>query len=468
MAVRGFVTHARRNDRLTLLMFGGFLLAVHLLGALVLTFFTIMLDPAHTIFADPLAYLGRYFLPVSAVATAVFAYFYFGHADQVREALGSRLVDRQLEPRLWRIVELQCAALGIRDPRVAVIETDALNALSCGATGKSALIIVTRGLVEGLDDDELGAVIAHECAHLRNHDTHTLAAAHAWMCAALRFQTHNVLRIEMWRQFILFLAWPALLLLSLLGGALTMLALRISRWAHSGIALARDQIADGEAVRVTKDPAALLDALRKIHGRGIIKDSQNFDSLLFAGCRSDADEHAHERHQSISRLAASMLSLAPRLRRDTRGAGASLRPAASGFGRKWKPQPVEVPAGPAVPSIARGDPLPEKVTLTMMLTDWDKFRRLSAESQRFLEWREEDNRNMFGLAPRMQIPVAALFAFLLVFHWPTNGDFTKMERAFSPFGLVKVFEPAADELANGPKVCSGDACHYVKDGRPAN
>ena len=467
MAVRGFVSHARHNDRLTLMMFGGFVLAVEVLGALALTFFTMMLDPTHTIFVSPIGYLQRYFLPVTAVAMAVFAYFYFGHADQVRAALGSRLVDRQLEPRLWRIVELQCAALGIRDPRVAVIEDGVPNALSCGATGKSALIIVTRGLIDSLDDDELGAVIAHECAHLRNHDTRTLAAAHAWMCSALRFQTHNVLRIEMWRQFILFLAWPALLLLSLLGGALTMLALKISRWAQSGIALARDHIADGEAVRATKDPAVLLDALRKIHGRGSLKDSERFDALLFAGCRSEAAEHARERHQAIATLSGGMLA-APRLRRDTRGDGASLKPAAGGFGRKWRPQPVVLAAAPAMPSMARGDPLPEQITWQMMLTDWGKVRRLSAESQRFMEWREEDNRNMFGLAPRMQIPVAALTVFLLVFHWPTNGDFSRMTRAFSPLSMLEVFAPARDELVNGPKICSGDACRYVRDGRPAN
>jgi Zn-dependent protease with chaperone function len=439
MAVRGFVTHARRNDRLTLLMFGGFVLAVEVLGAVVLTFFTLFLDPAHTIFVDPLAYLARYFLPVSAVATAVFAYFYLGHADQVRSALGSRLVDRQLEPRLWRIVELQCAALGIRDPRVALIETDARNALSCGATKNSSLIIVTRGLIDSLDDDELGAVIAHECAHLRNHDTRTLAAAHAWMCSAVRFQTHNVLRIDMYRQFVLFLVWPALLILSLLGGALTMLAMRISRWAQRGIALARDHIADGEAVRATKDPAALLDALRKSHG-GHIENSDNFDALLFAGCRNEAAEHARERYRSVASLSASMLTNTGRLRRDTREAGPSLKPASGGFGRKWKPQPVAVPATAAGPSIARGDAMPERVTLEMMLTDWDKFRRLCRESQSYMEWREEDGRNMFGLAPRMQIPVAMLVAFLMVFHWPTNGDFTRMKSAFSPFGMMTAMD----------------------------
>ena len=101
----------------------------------------------------------------------------------------------------------------------------------------------------------------------------------------------------------------------------------------------------------------------------------------------------------------------------------------------------------------------------MMLTDWDKFRRLCAESQRYAEWREEDNRNMFGLAPRMQIPVAALAMFLLVFHWPTNGDFTKMKRAFSPLALMEVFEPAADELVHGPSICSGKSCHYLREAK---
>jgi heat shock protein HtpX len=448
MAVRGFVTHARHNDRLTLMMFGGFVLAVEILGALALTFFTLFLDPAHTIFVDPFAYVGRYFLPVAAVGVAVFAYFYFGHANEVRDKLGSRLVDRRLEPRLWRIVDLQCAALGIRDPRVAVLETDSANALSCGATDKSALIIVTRGLIDSLDDDELGAVIAHECAHLRNHDTRTLAAAHAWMASAMRFQTHNVLRVEDWRQLILFVVWPAMMLLSLLGGALTMLALKISRWAQCGIALARDHIADGESVRATKDPAALLDALRKIHGRGAIKDSEPFDAMLFAGCRSEAADHARERHQAIAELSRSMLA-APRLRRDTREAAAPiLKPASSGFGRKWRPQPVLAVAGPPVPSIARGDPMPERITLDMMLTDWGKVARLQAESQSYLEWREEDNRNMFGLAPRMQIPVAMMFVFLLVFHWPTNGDFSKMTRAFNPLGLMQAMGPVTGTFSN--------------------
>jgi heat shock protein HtpX len=448
MAVRGFVSHTRRNDHLTLVMFGGFVLALELLGAVALTFFTMALDPAHTIFYDPIAYLARYSLPVAAVATAIFAHFYFGHADQVRNAVGSRLVDRELEPRLWRIVELECAALGIRDPRVAVLETDNPNALSCGATDKSALIIVTRGLIDSLDDDELGAVIAHECAHLRNHDTRTLAAAHAWMRSALHFQTNNVLRIELWRQFILFLVWPALLILSLVGGALTMLSLRISRWAHSGIALARDQIADAEAVRVTKDPAALLDALRKVHGRGFIDQARPFDAMLFAGCRSESAEHARERHSAIATLSGSMLGV-PRLRRDTRAAGPTLKPAQGGFGRKWKPEPVAVPPEPPRPSMAKGDPLPEKITLTMMLTDWPKVRRIMKESQRFLEWREEDNRNMFGIAPRMQIPVIMLTIFLLVFHWPTNGDFTKMTRAFSPFSMMETFSDQSGTFSSG-------------------
>ena len=39
------------------------------------------------------------------------------------------------------------------------------------------MIVVTRGLIDGLDDEELGAVVAHELAHIANGDIRLMAAA---------------------------------------------------------------------------------------------------------------------------------------------------------------------------------------------------------------------------------------------------------------------------------------------------
>jgi len=56
-------------------------------------------------------------------------------------------------------------------PAVYVIETDQPNAFATGRSPDRAAVAVTRGLLRNLDQDEVAAVVAHELAHIRNHDT---------------------------------------------------------------------------------------------------------------------------------------------------------------------------------------------------------------------------------------------------------------------------------------------------------
>ncbi len=79
-------------------------------------------------------------------------------------------VTRAEEPRLWNLLENLCISRGMRIPRLAVIETGAMNAFASGLTRDKGAVTVTRGLVEGLDDRELAAVLAHELSHIRNGD----------------------------------------------------------------------------------------------------------------------------------------------------------------------------------------------------------------------------------------------------------------------------------------------------------
>jgi beta-lactamase regulating signal transducer with metallopeptidase domain len=49
---------------------------------------------------------------------------------------------------------------------IVVLATQEIVAFS--ATGKRAQIVISRGLLDGLPADEIGAVVAHEAAHVRN------------------------------------------------------------------------------------------------------------------------------------------------------------------------------------------------------------------------------------------------------------------------------------------------------------
>jgi hypothetical protein len=58
---------------------------------------------------------------------------------------------------------------------VAVVEAD--HALACAVPGRSGGVLLSTGLTSRLDDDGVGAVVAHEAAHLRGRHAGVVAVA---------------------------------------------------------------------------------------------------------------------------------------------------------------------------------------------------------------------------------------------------------------------------------------------------
>ena len=165
-------------------------------------------------------------------------------------------VERRADPRLVNIVETLAIAAGLPMPRVGMIESPARNAFACGLTTSSAIVVVTRGLVEALDDDELAAVIAHEIAHIANGDIRLMAAANVLMENLLLLQRKNVLRLAGWKQVVVAVLMPPILILFLAAGFVTRIAMTLARASRLLISSSREFIADAEAVRLTHNPAS--------------------------------------------------------------------------------------------------------------------------------------------------------------------------------------------------------------------
>lgn len=79
-------------------------------------------------------------------------------------------------------------------PAINIIEDESLNAFASGIDQRTYAIMVSRGLIDELDDDELEAVIAHEITHIRNGDVRLLIISIIFV-VIFAFITEAVMRL---------------------------------------------------------------------------------------------------------------------------------------------------------------------------------------------------------------------------------------------------------------------------------
>jgi heat shock protein HtpX len=190
------------------------------------------------------------------------------------------------EQQLYNVItELQIAA-GLRFiPKVYLIEADYMNAFASGYSEKSALVAITRGLLEKLNRSELQAVMAHELNHIKHHDIKLTLMASVLsnlMLIVLDILFRSAIfgigssekrerRDENGGNILLI----AIIILRIVLPILTLiLMLYLSR--------TREYMADAGAVELTRDNNPLAQALLKI----------NNDYL-------EQEEHYHRSYQSI-------------------------------------------------------------------------------------------------------------------------------------------------------------------------
>ena len=172
------------------------------------------------------------------------------------------------ERRLLNVTEEMRLASGLTGPQVAIVEDDLPNAFAVGIHPSQSRIVVTRGLLLMLNRDELQAVVAHEMAHIRNHDVRLMTVVTALYGSVLLLAdwsrtdvlTGGVLtRRRMPR--VKGVTGPMMLVLGLLASVIAPL---VARLLALGISRQREYMADAGAAELTRNPGALADALTKL------------------------------------------------------------------------------------------------------------------------------------------------------------------------------------------------------------
>ncbi|MBQ6538803.1 MAG: M48 family metalloprotease [Bacilli bacterium] len=78
--------------------------------------------------------------------------------------------DAEIPEYLENFIKEVCAQEKMKYPRVGVIDDGAPNAFTYGHTKNDARVVITRGLMELLNEDEVKAVVGHELGHATHYD----------------------------------------------------------------------------------------------------------------------------------------------------------------------------------------------------------------------------------------------------------------------------------------------------------
>ena len=187
----------------------------------------------------------------------------FAGDDLIAAVAGARRIERKEEaPELWRMVENLAITAGLPMPRLFIVPDESPNAFAAGRSPKQAIVGVTTGLLERLDEEELEGVLAHEMSHIRNYDVRlmTWAAVLAGSIAMLAQVFTRTLWFGGGRREgggsnpIVLIAVIAGLVLAPVAAILIQMA--ISR--------RREYVADASGAELTRYPQGLASALRTI------------------------------------------------------------------------------------------------------------------------------------------------------------------------------------------------------------
>lgn len=190
------------------------------------------------------------------IAVAMNAFTWWNSDRMVLRMHGAQPASARLGGDLQRMVHEMADRAGMPRPKVYVIDSPQPNAFATGRNPQNAAVAATRGLLQNLSRDEIAGVMAHELAHIRNHDT-TIMTITATFAGA----------ISMLANFALFFGGNRNNPLGLIGTlALMILAPLAAGLVQMAISRGREYAADRAGAEICGNPLGLASALEKISG----------------------------------------------------------------------------------------------------------------------------------------------------------------------------------------------------------
>lgn len=217
-----------------------------------------------------------------------------GGGQAVAQMVNARPVNMnskdRLERRLINVVEEMSIASGTPIPRLYIMDDEmGMNAFVAGLVPSDTVMVVTKGLLENLNRQELQGVVAHEYSHIFNSDMTlnvrliailggilAIGQLGYFMLRSMRFSGSRRSSSSGNNQLglVIFGGAVALLVVGYIG-------LFFGRLIKAAISRQREFLADASAVQYSRDSMGIANALYRIktNGKGSLLDSSHAEDM---------------------------------------------------------------------------------------------------------------------------------------------------------------------------------------------
>lgn len=309
----GLYTHQRNNRIRSNLLIVGLFLLVYLTawGLLLVAFGYGGVPRGRTAFGEA-GRIFRSWFPFITAGTMLWVFVGFRmNVAMINAVTGSTGLAREDNPKLYRMLENLCISRGLPMPKLAIVESEALNAFASGVNDKQFTVSVTTGLLAQLNDAEVEAVLAHELTHIRNGDVRLMVIA-VVIAGVVSFVGELVFR-GFGRSRVRVSSDDAKKgngLAIIVGIAVIAISWFLAVLIRLSLSRSREYLADAGAVELTKNPDAMISALLKISGRA---DIEGVPSGVMDMCfENDPDDFADlfSTHPSVTKRVQALVETA--------------------------------------------------------------------------------------------------------------------------------------------------------------
>src|SRR5882724_12010499 len=291
MAAYGLYTHIASNKFRSMLLLAGLFLLIYVLvyaGALIAEVVINSDGSVDYYLVTASRDLVKAFPYATGAAALWIVIAYFFHQSMIDAVTGGEDVTRQQQPRLYNLLENLCISRGLPMPKLKVMDSEALNAFATGLNQRQYAVTVTSGLLKALNDQEIEAVLGHELTHIRNGDVQLMVIA-VIIAGVVGFFGELFFRMFtnlQWNSGGGGSSWSSsssssssssdrdskgsggAIFVVILAVVLILLAWLLSQVVKLALSRSRELLADAGSVELTKNPDAMISALRKIENRG--------------------------------------------------------------------------------------------------------------------------------------------------------------------------------------------------------